>query len=38
MAEEEKARLHEEHRSGDMNADGIRDDAKVKHVEVEEDN
>lgn len=37
MAEEEKTRRHKEHLSGDTNADGIRNDAKVTHVSVEED-
>lgn len=37
MAEEEKVRRHKEHLSGDTNADGIRNDAKVTHVSVEED-
>ena len=36
-AEEEKSRRHKEHLSGDTNADGIRNDAKVTHVSVEED-
>lgn len=37
MAEEEKVRRHKKHLSGDTNADGIRNDAKITRVSVEED-
>ena len=37
MAEEEKVRRHKKHLSGDTNADGIRNDAKVSYVEVKEE-
>jgi len=34
---EEKARRSKEHLSGDTNADGIKNDAKVTHISVEEE-
>lgn len=37
MAEAEKERRHKEHRTGDTNADGIRNDATISHVKVKED-
>lgn len=37
MAEAEKERHHKEHRTGDTNADGIRNDATISHVKVKED-
>lgn len=37
MAEAEKERRHKEHRTGDINADGIRNDATISHVKVKED-
>ena len=36
-AEEEKARRSKEHLSGDTNADGMLNDAKITHVSVKED-
>lgn len=37
MAEAEKERRHKEHRTGDTNADGIRNDATISHVKIKED-
>lgn len=37
MAEAEKERRHKEHRTGETNADGIRNDATISHVKVKED-
>lgn len=37
MTEAEKERRHKEHRTGDTNADGIRNDATISHVKVKED-
>lgn len=37
MASEEKTHNVKEHLSGDTNADGIRNDAKISHVKVKED-
>lgn len=36
IVEQEKIHRRQNHLSGDTNADGIRNDAKVKHVEIEE--
>ena len=36
IVEQEKIHRHQDHLSGDTNADGIRNDAKIKHVEIEE--
>lgn len=36
IVEQEKIHRHQNHLSGDTNADGIRNDAKIKHVEIEE--
>ncbi len=36
MAQEEKEERHRKHLSGDMDADGLRDDATVSHVKVKE--
>lgn len=37
MAEAEKEQRRKEHRTGDTNADGIRNDATISHVKVKED-
>lgn len=36
IVEQEKNHRRQNHLSGDTNADGIRNDAKIKHVEIEE--
>ena len=36
IVEQEKIHRRQNHLSGDTNADGIRNDAKIKHVEIEE--
>ena len=36
MAQEEKEERHRKHLSGDMDADGLRDDATVSHVKIKE--
>ena len=38
IVEQEKIHRRQNHLSGDTNADGIRNDAKIKHVEIEENN